>query len=91
MSLFFTRSAAILALSLLTACGGTSSVKQGSDLPPSPNARTVGMANPASVYCAEKGGRLELRSESAGQAGYCHMPDGSVMEEWELYRGKNTL
>lgn len=67
---------------LLSACGG-----QGG----APAARPVGMANPASVYCADLGGRLEMRQEQAGAAGYCHLPDGSVIEEWQLYRGKNSL
>ncbi|WP_152968327.1 putative hemolysin [Gemmobacter lutimaris] len=49
------------------------------------------MSNPASQYCAELGGRLEMRQEQAGEAGYCHMPDGTVVEEWQLYRGKNAL
>lgn len=76
----------------LTACGGggTSAGKQVGSAA-SPNARTLGMANPASRYCAEKGGRLEIRAEDAGQAGYCHLPDGTTLEEWELYRGKNAL
>ena len=37
------------------------------------------------------GGKLELRNEQAGEAGYCHLPDGSVVEEWKLYKGKNSL
>jgi hypothetical protein len=52
-----------------------------SDAPP-----TVGLANPASVYCAKIGGTLELREEAGGTTGYCHLPDGRVVEEWTLYR-----
>ncbi|WP_301090637.1 DUF333 domain-containing protein [Sphingomonas sp.] len=44
------------------------------------------MANPASVYCIEQGGRSEVREGPDGQTGYCHLPDGRVVEEWELYR-----
>ena len=47
---------------------------------------TIGMANPASVNCGEQGGRLEFRTDAAGQSGYCHLPDGRVVEEWALYR-----
>jgi len=52
--------------------------------PPEP--KPVGMANPASVYCAEQGGTLEIRNAPGGQTGYCDLPDGRVIEEWELFR-----
>jgi len=48
----------------------------------------IGMANPASVYCEEQGGRLEIRDEEGGQAGYCIFPDGSECEEWAFFRGE---
>lgn len=48
-------------------------------------------ANPASVFCAEQGGRLEIRDEAGGQAGYCTLPDGNVIEEWQLYRERSDL
>lgn len=48
----------------------------------------VGMANPASVYCEEQGGRLEIRSEARGEAGYCMFPDGSECKEWAFFRGE---
>lgn len=74
------------AMLLLAACGGGG----GAASKPAPG-QWASMANPASQYCAELGGRLEIRSEQAGEAGYCHLPDGSVIEEWQLYRGKNSL
>lgn len=46
----------------------------------------VGMANPASVHCARLGGRLVIEGTARGQVGMCHLPDGSVHEEWALYR-----
>ena len=46
------------------------------------------MPNPASVYCTENEGRLEIREdESGGQIGYCLFEDGSECEEWSFYRG----
>jgi putative hemolysin len=48
----------------------------------------VGLANPASVFCIEQGGTLELRNTMEGSVGYCHLPDGTVIEEWELFRAK---
>lgn len=48
---------------------------------------TVGMANPASVYCDEQGYVLEIRTEADGdQYGVCIFPDGSECEEWAFYR-----
>jgi hypothetical protein len=53
---------------------------------PATTPATSGIANPASVYCTEQGGKLEMREGTGGTAGYCHLPDGRVVEEWELYR-----
>lgn len=44
------------------------------------------IANPASVYCAERGGWLETVDELGGQTGFCTLPDGRRIEEWALYR-----
>lgn len=54
---------------------------------------SVGMANPASVYCVEeKGGKLEVKKdEEVGDYGVCHLPDGTIVEEWTLYRQDNPL
>jgi hypothetical protein len=48
----------------------------------------VDMANPASVYCVDQGGQLEIRDETDGQVGYCIFPDGSECEEWAYLRGE---
>jgi uncharacterized protein len=49
----------------------------------------VGLANPASVFCEENGGTLEIRQdETGGQVGYCIFEDGSKCEEWAFYRGE---
>lgn len=52
-----------------------------------PSEQQVGIANPASVNCVNLGGRLELVADANGSAGYCHLPDGRVCEEWSLMRG----
>lgn len=44
------------------------------------------IANPASEHCIERGGTLEIRDEANGQIGYCHLPDGRIVEEWQLFR-----
>ena len=47
------------------------------------------MANPASVYCKQKGNVLEIRTAADGsQQGICIFPDGSTCEEWAYYRGE---
>lgn len=51
---------------------------------------TLGMANPASSFCVEQGGKLELRNEANGQVGYCHLPDGKVVEEWAYFRSQQA-
>jgi putative hemolysin len=51
-----------------------------------PQPPRVGMANPASVYCQKLGGKTIMKSNDKGQYGMCQLPDGSQIEEWELYR-----
>lgn len=47
---------------------------------------STGLANPASVYCEEQGGRVEIRTaEDGSQFGVCVFPDGSECEEWAFY------
>jgi len=48
----------------------------------------TGLPNPASVYCVEHGGRLEIRDTESGQVGYCIFDDGSECEEWAFYNGE---
>ena len=44
------------------------------------------MANPASVFCEEQGGRIELREAEGGTYGVCIFDDGSECDEWAFYR-----
>jgi putative hemolysin len=53
-----------------------------------PTETIIGMANPASVYCEEHGGTLDIRDSDAGQYGMCSFPDGSECEEWAFFRGE---
>jgi putative hemolysin len=47
------------------------------------------MPNPASVYCQEHGGKVELRQDaSGGVAGICVFADGSECDEWAYFRGE---
>ena len=51
--------------------------------------KAAGIANPASEHCVKIGGKLEIIKEAAGEKGMCHLPDGTVVEEWELFRRDN--
>lgn len=53
---------------------------------PEHNPKPVGMPNPASAYCIEIGGKLTIENRQDGQVGICALPDGTTIEEWELYR-----
>lgn len=46
----------------------------------------IGMANPASQYCIEQGGKSEIVKEAQGEVSYCHLKDGQKVEEWALFR-----
>jgi putative hemolysin len=49
----------------------------------------LGLPNPASEYCLEQGGQLEMRTAADGsQTGYCLFPDGTECEEWAFFRGE---
>lgn len=67
-----------LMVSALTACSAVKTADM--------NATKVGMVNPASQYCIDQGGKLEIRNETNGQVGYCHLPSGETVEEWVLFR-----
>ena len=77
--------AALALLMLTTGCAASSA---SSSLKADQQKR-IGMPNPASAFCVEQGGRLEIRETPDGDAGYCHMPDGRVVEEWELFRSQH--
>lgn len=54
-----------------------------------PENMRIGMPNPASKYCIDQGGKLEMKKDAQGnQYGVCHLPDGRVIEEWELFRSQ---
>ena len=70
----------ILILLLLAVVGGISSCNRNKD--------EVKLANPASVFCAENGGKTSIRIENYGDVGYCLFEDGTQCEEWAYFRGE---
>ncbi|MGW8420432.1 putative hemolysin [Comamonas thiooxydans] len=53
---------------------------------PQSAAPVIGMANPASVYCAQLGGKARIEKTTAGERGICVLPNGTEIDEWELFR-----
>lgn len=70
----------IAAATVLAACG--TSGKE--------DAPMEGAANPASEFCVKQGGKLEIKKDKDGaEYALCHLPDGTVVEEWEYFRQNN--
>jgi putative hemolysin len=53
-----------------------------------PTPTAMGLANPASVNCTEKGGTLNMVDGTDGQVGMCVLTSGKVCEEWAFFRGE---
>jgi len=46
----------------------------------------IGIANPASKFCVENRGKLEIVKESKGEVAYCQLENGEKIEEWTFFR-----
>ena len=83
-------------LSLLLMALALSAVSMAACAPPVPPATsspgsqptTAAIANPASEYCINQSGKLDIRKTDAGEVGVCVFDDGSECEEWALMRGE---
>jgi putative hemolysin len=54
-----------------------------------PEGNMTGIANPASVYCGQVGGKTEIKKDASGaEYGVCNFPNGTSCEEWALFRGE---
>ncbi|WP_299489740.1 DUF333 domain-containing protein [uncultured Shewanella sp.] len=58
---------------------------------PEKQTEKLGQKNPASQYCVSLGGTLEIKTEEAGQVGYCTLPSGEVIEEWALFKRDHPM
>lgn len=47
----------------------------------------AGLVNPATSYCHARGGRALLGYTAEGRETLCFLPDGALVDEWQLYRG----
>jgi len=70
---------ALTAVTILSGCNAQ---------PPNEQDQPLNMPNPASVYCEEQGGRLDMRETSSGTIGVCIFPDETECEEWAYFRGE---
>ncbi|MCJ7531049.1 MAG: DUF333 domain-containing protein [Anaerolineales bacterium] len=73
---------------LMTFCASPPATEAPTSLPSATTEAKPGIANPASVYCKEQGGQLEIRDGDGGQSGYCIFLDGSECEEWAYFRNE---
>ena len=76
---------AVAALVIAASAGGLALAAQGND--DGDNGANIGLPNPASVFCEEQGGTVEIVADEDGnQSGICQLADGSEIEEWEYWR-----
>jgi putative hemolysin len=73
--------AAVSLTVVLAACGDDSEPSTTT-----PTEDSVQIANPASQYCVDQGGTVEIVTENGGEVGYCNLPDGTRVDEWEYFR-----
>ncbi len=72
----------ILALMILTACSAADVNKIDDS--------STQIANPASTYCVEKGGIIEINETPSGQQGLCKI-NGATIDEWDYYRANHHV
>lgn len=79
----------LVLLGLLAAsCSAAPAHKEATPIPPGGQDGSS-IANPASVFCTQNGGALEIRTDSqGGQVGFCIFPDASECEEWAYFRSE---
>jgi putative hemolysin len=71
---------AAMAVAGVTGCSQQSQEKRE-------NGVRTGMANPASDYCAKRGGKVVIEKDERGnERGICHLPNGDKIDEWDLFR-----
>ncbi len=74
----------LLVLAVLTA-----GCAQQTATPPVTTPAQSTIANPASVYCGQVGGTIEIKKDaSGGEYGMCIFGNGTSCEEWALFRGE---
>ena len=82
----------IILASLIVRCApATPPTSQPDGEPVTGTQPLAGIANPASTYCEEQGGILQLRTDpDGGTYGVCTFSNCTECEEWAYYRGDCT-
>lgn len=76
---------AIAALAIAASAGGLALAAQVDN--DADDGKGIGIPNPASVFCEEQGGTVEIVNDAEGnQSGVCRLPDGTRIDEWEYWR-----
>ncbi len=81
------------ALLLVAGCGSDATSSTTTSRPAASDTvnDTVGVPNPASVYCKEQGGEVVIVTAADGsQSGRCRLPDGTEVDEWEYFRAAQS-
>ena len=78
----------VTSLGLLAACGSDDKPADTTSVTETTTDGTQ-IANPASEFCVAQGGTVEIVDEAGGQVGYCNLPDGTVVEEWEYFNSQS--
>jgi hypothetical protein len=81
----------VVAFCALSSCATKESPKPAAPEAAAPEAAApqgMQIANPASVNCEQKGGKLEIVEGPGGQQGICVLPDGTRCDEWAYFRGE---
>lgn len=80
---------AIVVVALALGSCGDDNEPSDTTAPITTDSTAAGIANPASEYCVAQGGTIEIVTENEGEVGYCNLPDGRRIEEWEFYNSDN--
>jgi putative hemolysin len=63
--------------------------KSEKTMPSGNKTNSAQLANPASVFCVQHGGKGEIRNNpDSSQTGYCIFENGKECEEWKFFRGE---
>jgi putative hemolysin len=86
-TLFFFLAAGMLLVMLTSGCTDRPEASNATE-PLSNESGTdlVGIANPASTYCAEHGGEFMHIDTPDGEVGYCVLPGNLTCEEWTYFK-----
>ena len=70
-------------------CKGLAPVDATRLIQPSTGSVTVGLANPAAVYCQKLGYQYITKTDAAGaQRGICILSNTDICDDWEFYNGE---